>query len=55
MKCEVCLEVREDADKCFYKLPDCGPGGNDIDGFCCVDCNKDFSNKKWAFDRRKNE
>jgi len=35
-KCEICLAEKETPG--FFKWPDCGPGGTDMDGFCCIEC-----------------
>lgn len=37
-KCDLCF--KEDPCEYFYKWPDAGPNGEDVDGFCCKDCAK---------------
>lgn len=37
-RCELCHEVKPRGNACFYKFPDAGPGGMDLDGFCCDKC-----------------
>ncbi len=40
-KCEICEETKPRGNSHFYKFPDCGPGGMDMDGWCCDICGKD--------------
>jgi hypothetical protein len=30
--------MKPGAGEYFLKLPDCGPGGMDVEEFCCKDC-----------------
>ena len=42
-ECGVCYEVKPYGNAYFLKLPDCGPGGHDVEEFCCELCSKDHS------------